>query len=86
MRCAPSSNGAGIAVVAVDDGQWVEVGRAVGEAVASGRCADTGVLFCWTGTWSVDRLREQGAGRALRLHRRHHCGRSKHLETTPTCW
>jgi ribose 5-phosphate isomerase B len=39
----------GHAVVAVDDGQWVEVGRAVGEAVASGRC-DTGVLFCWTGT------------------------------------
>ena len=27
----------------------VEVGRAVGEAVAGGRC-ETGVLFCWTGT------------------------------------
>ena len=39
----------GHSVVAVDDGQWVEVGHAVGEAVASGRC-DTGVLFCWTGT------------------------------------
>ncbi len=39
----------GHTVIAVDDGQWVEVGRAVGEAVASGRC-DTGVLFCWTGT------------------------------------
>jgi ribose 5-phosphate isomerase B len=39
----------GHTVVAVDDGQWVEVGHAVGEAVASGRC-DTGVLFCWTGT------------------------------------
>jgi ribose 5-phosphate isomerase B len=39
----------GHAVVAVADGQWVEVGHAVGEAVASGRC-DTGVLFCWTGT------------------------------------
>jgi ribose 5-phosphate isomerase B len=36
-------------VVAVDDGQWVEVGRAVGEAVADGRC-ENGVLFCWTGT------------------------------------
>ena len=36
-------------VVAVDDGQWVEVGHAVGRAVADGR-ADTGVLFCWTGT------------------------------------
>ena len=39
----------GHAVVVVDDGQWVEVGHAVGEAVASGDC-DTGVLFCWTGT------------------------------------
>ncbi len=28
---------------------WVEVGRDVGQAVASG-AADTGVLFCWTGT------------------------------------
>jgi len=32
-----------------DDRQWAEVGRAVGETVASG-AADTGVLFCWTGT------------------------------------
>jgi len=39
----------GHAVAEVADGQWVEVGRAVGEAVANGRC-DTGVLFCWTGT------------------------------------
>lgn len=39
----------GHTVVPVADGQWVAVGRAVGEAVASGRC-DTGVLFCWTGT------------------------------------
>ncbi len=39
----------GHTVIAVDDGQWVEVGRAVGEVVASGR-GDTGVLFCWTGT------------------------------------
>jgi ribose 5-phosphate isomerase B len=33
-----------------DEGaQWAEVGRAVGERVATGD-ADTGVLFCWTGT------------------------------------
>jgi len=36
-------------VVAVDDGEWAAVGRAVGEQVASGACA-TAVLFCWTGT------------------------------------
>ena len=29
--------------------EWAEVGRDVGELVASGRAA-TGVLFCWTGT------------------------------------
>jgi ribose 5-phosphate isomerase B len=32
-----------------DDAQWADVGRRVGELVASGKC-DTGVLFCWTGT------------------------------------
>jgi ribose 5-phosphate isomerase B len=29
--------------------EWAEVGREVGELVAGG-AADTGVLFCWTGT------------------------------------
>ena len=29
--------------------EWAEVGRRVGEQVANGE-ADTGVLFCWTGT------------------------------------
>jgi len=32
-----------------DDRQWAEVGHTVGELVATGD-ADTGVLFCWTGT------------------------------------
>ncbi|MDQ4095565.1 MAG: RpiB/LacA/LacB family sugar-phosphate isomerase [Actinomycetota bacterium] len=32
-----------------DDLEWAEVGRTVGEVVAAGD-ADTGVLFCWTGT------------------------------------
>jgi ribose 5-phosphate isomerase B len=47
VRADLASRGHTVHVVA--DGQWVEVGRAVGEAVAAGRC-DTGVLFCWTGT------------------------------------
>jgi ribose 5-phosphate isomerase B len=32
-----------------EDQQWAAVGRRVGETVARGG-ADTGVLFCWTGT------------------------------------
>lgn len=32
-----------------EDKQWAQVGREVGESVASGG-ADTGVLFCYTGT------------------------------------
>lgn len=32
-----------------EDAEWAEVGRKVGAAVAAGE-ADTGVLFCWTGT------------------------------------
>ena len=55
----------GYTVVAVDDGQWVEVGHAVGEAVASGGC-DTGVLFCWTGTGaSIAANKVAGARAAL---------------------
>ena len=47
VRADLASRGHTVHVVA--DGQWVEVGHAVGEMVASGRC-ETGVLFCWTGT------------------------------------
>jgi len=32
-----------------EDAQWAEIGLRVGRLVASGE-ADTGVLFCWTGT------------------------------------
>lgn len=32
-----------------EDDAWPSVGQAVGEAVASGRCA-TGIVCCWTGT------------------------------------
>jgi ribose 5-phosphate isomerase B len=40
---------AGHEVVATVVDAWPEAGRAVGEAVASGR-ADRGVVCCWTGT------------------------------------
>jgi ribose 5-phosphate isomerase B len=39
----------GHAVLVAADGEWAQVGRDVGELVASG-AADTAVLFCWTGT------------------------------------
>src|SRR5918997_962972 len=35
--------------VVADGDAWPDVGRAVGEAIASGR-ADRGVVCCWTGT------------------------------------
>lgn len=36
-------------VVRIEDEPWPDVGRRVGEAVASG-AADRGVVCCWTGT------------------------------------
>lgn len=44
---------------------WAEVGRAVGETVARGD-ADSGVLFCWTGTGaSIAANKVQGVRAAL---------------------
>ncbi len=48
-----------------EDIQWAAVGRRVGEAVAKGE-ADTGVLFCWTGTGaSIAANKVTGARAAL---------------------
>ena len=45
--------------------QWADVSRAVGEKVARGD-ADTGVLFCWTGTGaSIAANKVSGARAAL---------------------
>lgn len=45
--------------------QWADVGRRVGELVSSGT-ADTGVLFCWTGTGaSIAANKVRGARAAL---------------------
>ena len=38
-----------VGAVVDEDKQWAEVGREVGSLVARGE-ADSGVLFCWTGT------------------------------------
>ncbi|MDQ3878091.1 MAG: RpiB/LacA/LacB family sugar-phosphate isomerase, partial [Actinomycetota bacterium] len=47
------------------DKGWAEVGREVGEAVASGE-VDSGVLFCWTGTGaSIAANKVPGARAAL---------------------
>jgi ribose 5-phosphate isomerase B len=53
-RVADELRARGHEVIAVgppagEDLQWAAVGRKVGELVASGE-ADSGVLFCWTGT------------------------------------
>ena len=51
-------------VVVVGDGQrWAEVGRAVGEAVASGR-ADAGMVWCFTGTGVAMAANKVGGVRA----------------------
>jgi ribose 5-phosphate isomerase B len=47
------------------DDAWPSVGRAVAEAVASGRCA-TGIVCCWTGTGvSIAANKVHGARAAL---------------------
>lgn len=47
------------------DEQWADVGREVGEAVATGE-ADQGIVFCWTGTGvSMAANKVRGARAAL---------------------
>ena len=46
-----------------EDQEWAEVGRRVGERVAGGD-ADTGVLFCWTGTGASIAANKVGGVRA----------------------
>lgn len=48
LRRALAERGHEVVVVGEGD-PWPDVGRGVGEAVASGR-ADAGVVCCWTGT------------------------------------
>jgi ribose 5-phosphate isomerase B len=48
-----------------EDKQWAQVGRELGQLVASGTC-ETGVLFCWTGTGaSIAANKVAGARAAL---------------------
>ena len=46
-----------------EDAPWPEVGRRLGEVVVSG-AADTGVLFCWTGTGASIAANKVGGVRA----------------------
>jgi ribose 5-phosphate isomerase B len=48
VKAALAERGHDVAIVGEGD-PWPDVGRGVGEAVASGR-ADRGVVCCWTGT------------------------------------
>jgi ribose 5-phosphate isomerase B len=52
-------------VIDVEDEPWPDVGRRVGEAVATGQ-ADRGVVCCWTGTGvSIAANKVEGARAAL---------------------
>lgn len=44
-----TEGGHSVVAAAAEGAPWPDVGRAVGEAVVSGR-ADVGVVCCWTGT------------------------------------
>lgn len=49
LKAALAERGHEVLVVIDEGDPWPDVGRGVGEAVASGR-ADRGVVCCWTGT------------------------------------
>ena len=60
------ARGAAVTLVGPPGGEtaeWAEVGRRVGEAVAGG-AADSGVLFCWTGTGASIAANKVGGIRA----------------------
>jgi ribose 5-phosphate isomerase B len=66
VRADLEARGAEVVLVGPPAGQaleWADVGRRVGEAVARGE-ADTGVLFCWTGTGASIAANKVGGVRA----------------------
>ena len=70
-------------VVVADGLDWPDAGRAVGEAVASGR-ADAGVVWCWTGTGVVmAATKVPGVRAALCVDAE--TARARAAGTTPTC-
>ena len=78
--------GRGHEVLVVADGvDWPDAGRAVGEAVASGR-ADRGVVWCWTGTGVVMAATKVPGVRAALVRRRRDRPRVPGAGTTPTWW
>ena len=71
-------------VDAANGAPWPEVGRAVGEAVASGD-ADRGVVWCWTGT-GVSIAANKVAGVRAALCTDAETARARASGTTPTSW
>ena len=60
--------------------EWAEVGRRVGESVATG-ATETGVLFCWTGTGASIAANKVAGARAALVHRRRDRGGARNGTT-----